>query len=270
MRLPTVIREAVEAQRPTTKLPRILLIDLERRAGQAFVFDQKIRGGFLPVSQWTSRPEMLCFAAKWHDRKRGEFYARWDHQDPHHLARESWRLVDAADWVVTYFGSRADIPWLRQAWLEAELPPPSPYKHIDLYYTGAKFGFESKSLGELSKKLGLGGKQGKYSPYDAEACMDGDLKARARMKKYNLGDVGPTSLEGCFDRLRPWIPGLNVGLYMDDDARVCPSCGHDGLEPAGFAVTDVTRYPAYRCRECKALCRGKNRAASVPMRGIRT
>jgi len=248
--------------------PRVLLIDLERRAGEAFIFDQRVRGGFLPVSNWTRYPEMLCFAAKWHGAKRAEFHASWDSDDPHHLARESWRLVDEADIVVTYFGGRADLPWMRSAWVEAELPPPSPFKHLDMHAVGKQFGFPSASLQHLCERLGLPGKRGKYNPRDAEACIAGDEKARARMRRYNMGDVGPTSLEGVLDRLRPWISGVNYGLYGADDARVCVNCGGQSMSPAGSAVTAVTRYPAYRCDACGTVMRGKNRSAAVPMRGV--
>jgi hypothetical protein len=250
------------------KPPRILLIDLERRAGQAFAFDQKVRGGFIPVSQFTRRPSTLCFAARWW-HKRTEFHAVWDSEDPHHLARESWRLVDEADVVVTYYGTGADIPWLMGDWKRAKLPEPSPYKHVDLYRTAKRFGYVSNGLAEVCHQLELGGKQGKYSPWEAEACVAGDEKARRKMRKYNMGDVGPTSLEGAFDEYRPFIKGLNLSLYGEDDRRACWSCNRDDtLVPDGHAMTIQTRYPAYRCAACGAVSRGKNRAASVPMRGV--
>ncbi len=248
--------------------PRILLIDLERRAGQAFIFDQKVRGGFISTTQWTRRPSTLCFAAKWYGAKRAEFHAVWDDDDPHHLARESWRLFDEAQVVVTFFGTGADVPWCQGDWKAAGLPDPSPYKHVDLYYTAKRFGLPSSSLRELCDFLGLPGKQGKYSPWAAEACIEGDEKARRAMRHYNIGDVGPTSLEGAFDHLRPYVKGLNLSLFGEDGRRACVACNSEDLEPAGFAVTAVTRYPAYRCRACGATMRGKHRSAAVSMRRI--
>jgi hypothetical protein len=96
----------------------------------------------------------------------------------------------------------------------------------------------------------------------------GDEKARARMRRYNIGDVGQTSLEGVIDRLRPWISGINFGLYGVDDGRVCVNCGGSSLSSAGSSVTAVTRYPAYRCDSCGSIMRGKHRSAAVPMRGV--
>jgi hypothetical protein len=168
---------------------------------------------------------------------------------------------------VTYYGTRADIPWMQGDWKRAKLPEPSPYKHVDLYNTAKRFGFVSNSLAELCHQLELTGKQGRYSPWKAEACIEGDEKARREMRKYNIGDVA-TTLEPAFEELRPWIKGLNLSLYGADDRRACPKCNGESFEPAGWAVTGVTRYPAYRCRSCGGLSRGKNRAASVPMRGI--
>jgi hypothetical protein len=248
--------------------PRILFIDLERRAGLAFRFDQKDRGGFTPASQFVRRPSTLCFAAKWRGEKRTKFHAIWDTDEPHYLARESWALVDAATHVVTYYGTRADIPWLMGDWKRAGLPEPSPYKHVDMYNTAKRFGYLSNSLAEVCRELDLHGKQGKYSPWEAEACIEGDERARRKMKRYNIGDVGPNSLEGAFDEYTPFIKGLNLSLYGEDDRRACPKCNGETFEPAGWAVTGVTRYPAYRCMSCGGISRGKNRAASVPMRGV--
>jgi hypothetical protein len=211
--------------------PRILFIDLERVPGDVTldVWDPKDfrRINYVHPSRWNSRPEMLSFAARWETQRRGEFHASWDSDDPHHLAHESWRMVDEATHIVTYYGRKADEPWLKQAWLKAKLPPPSTYKHIDLYYVARQFGLPSGSLDELCSFLGLPGKRGHYSIEAARACLAGDERKRAEMRRYNLGDVGPNSLGGVFEILRPWIPGLNLGAYYLDAVEVarCPGCG---------------------------------------------
>ena len=257
--------------------PRVLFIDLERVPGEVTldVWEPRdfARINYVHPSKWSTRPTMLSFAARWDGQKRGEFHASWDSDDPHHLARESWRLVDAATHVVTYFGARADIPWLKQAWVAAKLPPPSTFKHIDLYRTGAQLGLPSKSLDELCGFLGIEGKRGHYSIAEARACLAGDEKARRRMRRYNLGDVGPNSLGGVWDALRPWIPGLNLGaLYPDAVERQrCPACGKaDTLRADGWHLAAVQVYGELRCSECGAIARNNHVKQRTSVRPVRS
>ena len=228
--------------------PRILLIDIERRAGSVPIFDQRVRGGFIPVHQWTRLPELLCFAAKWHGERRVEFHAAWD--DAGAMLLRAWELYDEADIVVTYNGVRFDNPHLKGAWLEAGYPPPSPWRDVDLFRVAHQFGYESRSLAHLCQRLGLPGKAGRYSAADAEACMAGDETAQRRMKRYNLGDVGQRSLEGVYDRLLPWITGHpHIGLWTGEE-RSCNRCGSTNLKPDGWHRTAVTSYARYRCQDC--------------------
>ena len=254
--------------------PRILFIDLERVPGRVTmdIWHPKDFGrmsyGPKPAT-WDEQPRMLCFAARWDGRKRAEFHASWESADPHHLARESHRLVSAASHVVTYAGTIADIPWLKQSWIEAELPPPAPYKHVDLYKVAAQFGYPSRSLAHLCEVLGIGGKDGHYSVAEARACLAGDEAARKRMRRYNIGDVSEDSLGGVWRRLLPWIPGLNVGvMWLDEDKR-CPACGSTSIRRNGWYTAQVQSYAMWTCDDCGAHARSnivKNRSS---LRGVR-
>jgi hypothetical protein len=206
---------------------------------------------------------------KWHDEAKVGFIAAWDNpDDPQHVAREAWHLIDEADWVVTFNGVRFDLPIIRQDWAIADLPMPRPWRNVDLYQVARReFAFESKSLRPLCDRLGLPNKAGHYDAAEAQAAMDGDEKARRRLARYNKQDSRVTEL--VFDRLRPYVRGVNAGLYRQDGATACVQCGSEDMEPAGWATTSLTRYPAYRCLQCGGISRGKHRSAAVPMRGVR-
>lgn len=235
------------ARKAAAKSPaKILVIDIERLPGLARIWDQRTH--FVPVSQWTQLPTMLCFSAKWAGAARGEFHAAWDDRDA--MIQRSWDLFHEADAVVTFNGDRFDIPHLRGAWLEAGLTPPSPSKSIDLFKYAKQFGFESKSLAHLCHRLGLDGKQGKYDPVAAEACMDGDVKAQRDMQRYNAGDVKIT--EACYWRILPWIhnhPALSIPT--DDITPRCNKCPDGGdLERSGTYLANKIKYVQYHCRQC--------------------
>lgn len=244
--------------------PKILFIDVERIPGEALAFDTKIRGGYIPAKDFKTPPRSICFAAKWYDEKRGKFYAEWDEPDnPNYFAEKSWALFEEADIVVTYYGTGADIPWFKASWLKAGLGEPSPYVHVDLYYTARQFGLLSSSLNEVSKFLGLPGKNGAYDKWEAIAAANGDEQARKNLKKYNLGDVGPDSLEGVFDIFRPYLK-VNMGHWYAGDC--CVHCGNNNIELVGLKRTGTASYETYRCPECKGLTKSKRAVSQAQMR----
>jgi DNA polymerase III epsilon subunit-like protein len=68
-------------------------------------------------------------------------------------------LLDECDAVIHYNGTRFDIPTLNKEFLEAGMPPPSPYHQIDLLKTSRKeFRFPSNKLDYVARALGLGQK----------------------------------------------------------------------------------------------------------------
>lgn len=253
--------------------PRVLTLDIERLPGEVTldVWEPRDFGrvNYVHPDRWSVLPRTLCLAAKWHGEKPVQLIAAWDApDDPWHVARTAWDLLDQADIAVTFNGDRADLKWLRSDWVQAGLALPAPYRSCDLFLIARRqFAFESKSLAHLCQRLNVPGKHGHYDAAQAKAAMAGDEKAQRALARYNRQDVRAT--EACFDRLRPYLSGLNYGLYAEDEARVCVNCGSDRLEPAGWAATAVTRYPSYRCQDCQSLMRGKHRSAAVPMRGVR-
>lgn len=240
---------------------RILTIDIERLPGLAPVWDQKTR--YIPASQWVRYPRMVCFAAEWYGATTPLFHASWHKTD---MVKAAWDLYDRADVVVTFNGVRFDNTHLRTEWLLAGLPPPSPWKDVDLFQVAARtFGFDSKSLAHLCERLDLPGKTGHYDSKVAEAAAAGDKTAQTELRSYNLGDIAANW--AVYDRLRPWIhnhPHINV-----TDKPTCNKCGSTDLNRIGDYRAIVLDYAAYRCADCGGLIRAGHTRRAATTRGIR-
>jgi hypothetical protein len=244
---------------------RILVVDIERLPGLARLWEQKTR--FVPIRNFTRLPSLLCFAAKWHGQRKVEFHAAWD--DAEAMVLRSWELYDQADVVIGYNSVRFDNKHLRGDWLLAGLPPPAPWKDVDLYkVNSATFNFESKSLDHLCRILGLDTKAGHYSMDMAEACMDGDARAQRTMRRYNIGDVKIT--EQAYDRLLAWIkthPHLtNLG---ENDEPTCNRCASTDLQrlPTTYLAVQI-RYVLWRCNNCHGLVRGGIHSRAAKTQGV--
>ena len=245
----------------STGAARILVIDAERISGLARVWDQTPR--FLPAGQWTRLPSLLCFAWQWYGHKPVHTAASWDGHRA--MLQKAWDLYDEADVIVTYNGRRADNVWLRGEWAVADMPPPKPWRDVDLFVMSKQFGYESRSLAHLCHRLGVDGKHGHYDPVVAEKALEGDPAAQRSILRYNRADVRATT--GVYDRLRPHLrQHPNLGLWHADGARRCPQCGSTDLGDAGYVRTALTTYAAYRCAQCGAVSRANYVKGRVDLR----
>lgn len=247
------------------KAAKILVIDIERLPGLARVWDQRTK--FVHINNFTRLPSLLCFAAKWHGQRAVEFHAAWD--DPQAMVQRAWELYDQADIVVTYNGVRFDNRHLKSEWLLAGMPPPSPWKDVDLFAVNrSTFGFESKSLQHLCYRLGLDLKSGHYDAVMAEQCVAGDTKAQRTMRTYNVGDVKIT--EQAYDRLRGWMPGHpHMGDLSEQQKPTCNQCGSEDLHRTGKTRAVQIDYALYRCLNCGANVRGAWHSRAAVTRGAR-
>jgi hypothetical protein len=158
-------------------------------------------------------------------------------------------LMDEADAVVHYNGTRFDIPTLNKEFVLFDMPPPAPYHQIDLYRTvRAQFRFPSNKLEYVAGALGLGGKI-KHRGYQLWIdCMEGKEDAWLEMEEYNIQDV--ELLEQLYDRILPWIKNHpNVGLYNEDGSSlVCPHCGGNRYQQRGSYYTQTRKYKRFQCQ----------------------
>lgn len=255
----------VELLRPSRRQRdgKILTVDIERRAGLAYAWQP--RTDYIPPANWVRWPSLLCFAAKWLGGPM-VFHSVWaDGEDG--LRRAAWDLYDEADVIVTYNGVRFDNKHLRSEWISAGMPAPRPWKDVDLFAEVRRsLGFESKSLDQVCQRLGVPGKSGAYSIRDAEACVDGDSKARARMERYNRADVRAT--ETAYLRMLGWLPA-HPAIGPDGDELVCCQCGSAELKPNGWYRAVVLDYALYRCSRCHANIRSSHSRRVARTRNVR-
>ena len=249
----------------TQHAARTLVIDIETGPNLAWVWglwDQNVS-----LSQLENASHVMCFAAKWLGDRRVVFYS--EHHDGHAaMVDAAWRLLDEADAVIGYNAKGFDVKHLHREFVLADMPPPSPHKDIDLLTVArGRFKFVSNKLDHVAAELGVGNKL-KHQGFELwRKCIDGDEKAWATMKRYNVQDVRLT--ERVYERLLPWIKGHpHPGLY-GGDALGCPNCGGSNMEPNGTATTGTTNYGRLRCADCGANARTARRIGDTTgTRGI--
>jgi len=244
---------------------RILILDIERLPGEARIWEPKTR--YVAARNFTKWPSLLCYAARWYGTRRPIFSAIWEEGGKAAMVESVWKLYDEADIVVGYNSIRFDNKHLRSDWLEAGLSPPRPWKDVDLYAHVKQFGFESKSLDSVTRRLGRPGKLMHYDMDMAHAAAEGDVAAQRKLRRYNVGDIELT--EWLYDRLRGWMPTHpHVGTFGDD--KRCPQCGSDDLElqPNKYRAT-IIDYALYRCNHCGGNVRGGWEARAASTRGVK-
>ena len=249
--------------------PRVVILDIERVPGRAEVdfWDlSQFKNQRLHPDTVTSWPRSICFAWQWHGERAIDFAAEWDLGGHEAMITKAWSIYDEAHVVVGHNVKSFDTAKLRGEWRTIGLPPPSPVKYFDtLSVARAQFGFESNTLDAICKRLGIGAKTDKYEVRTAQAAVAGDKRAQRRIEKYNKGDI--VASRKLYEALRPWGT-LNYGVFVDDDAAMCPSCLSHKLQKRGFAQTGVSIFQRYQCQEagCGRWARGRRALRTVEMR----
>ena len=226
---------------------RILLLDIETAPNIAHVWG--LWNQNVGINQIQASSYVMCWSAKWHSDKEVQFDSVFQ-STPKRMLKRIYKLVNDADVVVHYNGTKFDMPTLNKEFVIHGMPPPSPYKQVDLLRTARKqFRFPSNKLDYVAQALGLGHKI-KHTGHDLWVrCMAKDPEAWAVMEKYNKQDV--VLLEKVYDRLLPWVQGHpNHGAYDEPGIPVCPNCGSGHLQRRGFSRTQVNKYARFQCQEC--------------------
>ena len=228
----------------TTKM-KILLLDIESAPNTAYVwglFKQNIS-----ISQIVNSSEMLCWAAKWLGDDTVEFASVMGGKRK--MLQRIHTLLNEADAVVHYNGSRFDIPTLNKEFLLAGMSPPAPYAQIDLLQTARRqFRFPSNKLDYVGQALGVGRKEGHEGFELWIKCMNRDKDAWDRMEAYNKQDV--ILLEQVYFKFLPWIKNHpNRGVHSETPL-MCPTCGSNEVRKRGFNVTKAGKYQRYQCSGC--------------------
>lgn len=230
---------------------KILLLDIETAPNKVYawgLWNQNIATNQIVEPGYT-----LCWAAKWLGDKELLFSSM--HSDGEEaMLSLIWELLDEADAVVHYNGTKFDMPTLNKEFILHGYLPPSSYKEIDLLKTARRrFKFPSNKLDYIAQRLGLGTKTKHRGMSLWHDCMQGDDKAWSVMERYNKQDV--KLLEKLYKRLLPWIKNHpNYGLY-NSKKDACRNCGGK-LKKNGWEYTATCKYQRYRCVKCGAEGRG--------------
>ena len=231
---------------------KILLLDIETAPNIAHVWG--LWNQNVGINQIQASSYVMCWAAKWHSDKEVQFDSVF-RTSPKRMLKTIYKLVDQADVVVHYNGTKFDMPTLNKEFVIHGMAPPSPYKQVDLLRTARRqFRFPSNKLDYVAKALGLGQKI-KHTGHDLWVrCMAKDPEAWGVMEKYNKQDV--VLLEKVYDRLLPWIAGHpNHGVYDEPGIPVCPTCGSGHLQRRGFSRSQVNKYARFQCQDCGSWCK---------------
>lgn len=235
---------------------RILLLDIETSPNVAHVWGLWMQN--VSLNQIMESSYTLCYAAKWYGEKKIYFDSVHKTSSKTMLKRVR-KLLDEADVVVHYNGTKFDIPTLQKEFILHGLTPPSPYKQIDLLRVArSQFRFPSNKLQYVASVLGLGSKVEHMGHQLWVRCMNNDPDAWKKMETYNIGDV--KLLEKVYNAVLPWIPNHpNIHLYNGTSG--CPKCGSTKIQSRGKQVNKLKVYKRYLCTGCGSWLQG----ACIPM-----
>lgn len=241
---------------------KILLLDVETAPNTVHTWG--LWNQNVSINQIMASGYVMCWAAKWLGEK-DVLYDSIYHSSPKAMLKRIHALLNEADTVIHYNGTKFDIPTLNKEFLLHELPPPAPYQQIDLLKTArSRFRFPSNKLDYIAKTLGVGGKLEHKGHQLWIDCMAKDDEAWRTMIDYNVNDV--VILEQVYLKLLPWIKGhANYSLHTGEFC--CPHCGSKHYIKRGSAFTKAGLYQRYVCRDCKSWFRSTKPETKRPQAG---
>lgn len=265
---------------------KILVLDIERQSALVDgVWEGKQYGSWIGPHRIIEPPRTICFAYRWlhwSPGARTKFVAEWQFGQPQdntsyqpgggHLKmiEKAAALLDEADYVVGWNSKKFDVKHIRAGAWYYNLLPPSPAVDIDLMLQMNRLGTHySKSMAHAAKVKGLEGKEDVMGQLwrDLRFGKGGVLReAQREMRIYNQRDVDQTA-ELYYDML-PWIRGLNLGLFSDDEEPQCPNCGSKNIHYRGLTSGLSYRYPRFQCQECGKWGRDTRSCSKVEVVGI--
>jgi len=234
---------------------KILYLDIETAPTQCYSWS--LWPKFINPDDIVKSGYTLCWAAMWEGDRNVDFSSVQEGETK--MLERLHALLDGADAVVHYNGTKFDIPTINREFVRHGMEPPSHYHQIDLIKTVRKqFRFESNKLDHVCKRLGLGGKVKHKGMSLWYGCMEGDAPSWKQMERYNKRDV--KILRKLYKHLLPWIHNHpNVGMYIDDPRNpVCTNCGSQNVVKKGTQYnTKTTSYDRYKCNSCGTPMRAR-------------
>jgi len=227
-------------------MPKLLHLDIERSPVLATIwqlFDLRVG-----IDQLLGDSEILCCAMSWEGEDKVTFVSKWK-DGRKGMLKKIHKAMSEADGVVTYNGDRFDLKVLNMEFAEVGLPPPNPYKSVDLIKTVKKrFKLTSYKLDYVLRYFKLGAKKQHRGHVLWLDVMNKKPAAYVEMEEYNIQDV--TEMKKLFTFLKGWgIVGLpNYSAFAHE--AVCPECGSAHYQKRGTKLVNMLRYQQYQCNGC--------------------
>lgn len=240
--------------------PRIAFLDIE--TAPAVVYTWGLYKPVIGMNQIIEPSRIICFSYQFYGDKKVGFKSEF-HDGREDMLNELHRVLDEADIVVGYNSNSFDIPWIEGELILNGYAPPSPFQKVDLYREARKhMKLLSGKLDYLSLRL-LDDRKVAHEGFGLwAACLAGDEKAWARMKKYAIKDTA--LLPRIYEILRPWIRIPNVAV--SNPLESCTRCGSENLQRRGFSRKATGVYQRYQCQECNGWMTSSRRLGTTPLR----
>lgn len=238
---------------------RILICDIERVPGWTkrlpFWSMSGLKNKYLGPSEVDEWGRTICHAYQWLEDRSVSFMSEWEEGGRRGFLERTAALIAEADVIVGHNMRDFDLPHLMGEFILENIPTPPKPKVFDTLRVMQKEGnLENNQLDTLDKRFGFRGKTDKYRIDMAMAAVAGDVNAQKRIERYAKGDIRAT--KRVYLRLRP-LGRLNLGVFVDGNAPVCPACESTKVQRRGYQTTAAGRYPRFQCTACGAWSRGK-------------
>jgi hypothetical protein len=237
------------------KNPKLLYLDIETstiqvelfQPGKQYVSADRIKGDWFILcwsAKWVCSSSMFSYVVNPRDVAK---------RDDRRILKPLYDLLNMADIVIGHNADRFDLKRINWRFLMHGMKPPRPYRTVDtLKVARSIFGASGNSMDFLAKQLGLGEKLEMHFT-DWDKCMEGNIEALRKMRKYNEHDI--LVGESLYLKMRPWMKNHpNLGLYYETDTQRCKNCGSTDLDvDENFPVyTGVNAYECWTCIPCGA------------------
>lgn len=210
----------------------------------------------IAINQLIGNSEVLTWAARWlHEPSIMDGSLLRDGK--RRMLKRIHALLCKADAVITWNGNDFDLKILNKEFMLLRLPPPAPYKSVDLLAEcRAVFRFTSNKMDFVAKQLGVKCKVRHRGHEMWLDCMSKKPSAFREMLFYNRGDI--VTLAGIHKRMAPWVRNPpNRYLYagapnITDPARPpCPDCGGRHVVKVKDRVKKTRTTTQWQCQSKK-------------------
>lgn len=223
---------------------KILIWDIETTPNLGYTWGKYEQN----IIEFVEESKILSVSCKWVGEKQVRFYGRNKLSEKQILEKVTEELNEA-DVSVAHNGDQFDVKRITARLIANNLPPLKPLVTVDTKKVAKKhFGFNSNSLNDLGKYLGLGVKAetGGFSTW--LGCMNNDKASWAKMEKYNKQDV--LLLEKLYLKLKPWIL-RHPNLAILQNFGECPKCTSKNVQKRGIRANAASLQQQMHCKDCK-------------------